>query len=194
MLEVRKKIFDNDIAVSDTTTELPAEMAEIHSAVQQAKCLYEQTAMEFINSVEQSDETQRYLDRFKANVKATETLEELITNATRLPENIRDLYMQHMSLLKPIENDITTELEEYLSGLEEKKKQASSSLKALSGVFNTVQSLSGYRSCPVCLSREISHYLIPCGHTFCTLCLDKHKGSCFLCRKSIASYNRLYFS
>lgn len=197
MLEIRKKIFEADHNSDGTTTneaDTPQEIQDVKKAVAQAKTLYQDVATEFISSTELTDDIQRYLERFNLNVKAAEALENMVSNSIKLPEHIRDLFMQHMSLLKPVERDIVTELEKYQSSLEEKKKYSSSVLKALSGVFNTVQSLSGYRSCPVCLSNEVSYYLVPCGHTFCTTCLDKHKGSCFLCRKNISTYNRLYFT
>jgi small-conductance mechanosensitive channel len=194
MLDIRKKIFDIDINSTNGVEETPEELRQVESAITTAKQYYQQMTCEFLSSTEQIEDAQRYLTWFKSNVKGAESLEDVIMNAVKLPENIRDLFMQHMSLLKPIEKDITKELEEYLSSLEEKKKSSAAFLKTLSGVFNAVQELSGYRSCPVCLSQEVSHYLIPCGHTFCTRCLDKHKGFCFICRKNIASTNRLYFS
>lgn len=195
MLEVRKKVFETETHdVSEVAAEVTPAVNEIKLSIQKAKCLYENLAFEFIEATEMAEEAQGYLNKFIANVKTAASLENQVMNCIRLPENIRELFMQHMSLLKPIETELTTELGQYIESLEEKKKSSTASIKALSDVFHTVQSLSGYRTCPVCLSREISHYLVPCGHTFCTTCLDKHRGACFLCRKSINTYSRLYFS
>jgi hypothetical protein len=196
MLDLRKKVFEteNNDEVSEVTTEATREILEIKSSIQKAKCLYEHLAFEFIDATENAEEAQTYLNKFTSNISTTASLENQVTNCVRLPEHIRELFMQHMSLLKPIEKEITTELEQHISSLAEKKTMSTTSIKALSDVFHTVQSLSGYRTCPVCLSREISHYLVPCGHTFCTTCLDKHRGACFLCRKQITTYHRLYFS
>lgn len=43
-------------------------------------------------------------------------------------------------------------------------------------------------ACPVCYDHEVNTVYIPCGHTICTTCCKKVKGStCIICRKTAAA-------
>ncbi len=51
--------------------------------------------------------------------------------------------------------------------------------------------------CMVCFINPVESTLIPCGHTFCRDCIKKAIGglrSCFCCRASVISSQRIYFS
>jgi len=53
-------------------------------------------------------------------------------------------------------------------------------------------------TCSICLQENVNSYFDPCGHTACLTCCDKNteynNDNCPLCRKSISSVRRLYFS
>jgi hypothetical protein len=49
-------------------------------------------------------------------------------------------------------------------------------------------------SCPVCYESEITHCLVPCGHTFCDGCLSKSDSQrCAACRTPFQSKVKLFF-
>jgi hypothetical protein len=48
--------------------------------------------------------------------------------------------------------------------------------------------------CKICLAKEVSQAVIPCGHTFCEDCCGRQMTACYFCRTQIRDRVRLYFS
>lgn len=55
-------------------------------------------------------------------------------------------------------------------------------------------------TCSLCLQRQVDTFLDPCGHTACSECVrvlketdGEYNCNCFLCRKKILQFKRLYF-
>jgi hypothetical protein len=49
-------------------------------------------------------------------------------------------------------------------------------------------------TCTICMTKEISHAITPCGHTFCDDCCRSQMTACYICRVQIRDRLRLYFS
>jgi hypothetical protein len=49
-------------------------------------------------------------------------------------------------------------------------------------------------NCTICMVKEVSHAVTPCGHTFCDECCRTQMTSCFICRVQIRDRMKLYFS
>ena len=48
-------------------------------------------------------------------------------------------------------------------------------------------------SCPICIQKEISMLVVPCGHTYCKQCSTKMDANCFICRQPIIKVSPLFF-
>lgn len=48
-------------------------------------------------------------------------------------------------------------------------------------------------SCTICMTKEISYTIAPCGHTFCEDCSAKQLTSCYVCRTQIRDRLRIYY-
>jgi hypothetical protein len=48
--------------------------------------------------------------------------------------------------------------------------------------------------CAICLTDSISHTIVPCGHTFCTLCCRRMVHECSICRSKIQNRMKIYIS
>lgn len=48
--------------------------------------------------------------------------------------------------------------------------------------------------CSICLSENISHAIIPCGHTLCASCMKKIHMSCYVCRGVVRERVKLFFN
>jgi hypothetical protein len=48
--------------------------------------------------------------------------------------------------------------------------------------------------CTICMARDVTHAVTPCGHTYCEECTRTQLTSCYICRVQIRDKMRLYFS
>lgn len=48
--------------------------------------------------------------------------------------------------------------------------------------------------CTICMTKEITHATIPCGHTYCEECSRTQVTSCYICRVQVRDRVRLFFS
>jgi hypothetical protein len=48
--------------------------------------------------------------------------------------------------------------------------------------------------CTICMAREITQALTPCGHTYCDDCTRSQMSGCYICRAQIRDKIRLYFN
>lgn len=49
-------------------------------------------------------------------------------------------------------------------------------------------------TCAICMTKEISQAVTPCGHTFCEDCCRTQMTACYICRVQVRDRLRLYFS
>jgi hypothetical protein len=49
-------------------------------------------------------------------------------------------------------------------------------------------------TCTICMVREVTHAITPCGHTFCEECTRNQMTACYVCRVQVRDKLRLYFS
>ncbi len=66
-------------------------------------------------------------------------------------------------------------------------------------VLRPIVTLSGIQQsptiqCKICLAKEVSQAVTPCGHTFCDDCCGRQMTACYFCRTQIRDRVRLYFS
>jgi hypothetical protein len=47
--------------------------------------------------------------------------------------------------------------------------------------------------CSICTVEKVVAAVVPCGHTFCNNCVQKQRGTCFVCRTPVRDRQRLYF-
>ena len=47
--------------------------------------------------------------------------------------------------------------------------------------------------CPICMSKELTTFMVPCGHVVCTACAAQVGDKCFICRGAVTSKNKLFF-
>lgn len=87
---------------------------------------------------------------------------------------------------------------------EEIKKQFIKQNYIYSLYIDSIKSINSFNSgntCSLCLQRPVDTFMEPCGHTGCSECikmLQSRNGefncNCFLCRKSIFKFHKLYFT
>lgn len=48
--------------------------------------------------------------------------------------------------------------------------------------------------CPICMSKDLTTFMVPCGHVMCSLCASQVVDKCFTCRTHVLSKNKLFFN
>lgn len=48
-------------------------------------------------------------------------------------------------------------------------------------------------TCTICVVEPVQYTYVPCGHTFCRSCAQKHTGLCFVCRTPVEKTQQLFF-
>ncbi len=80
--------------------------------------------------------------------------------------------------------------EEYATLIERYKRFAVlKGLVTLGGIQQTPAPV-----CTICMTKEITHATIPCGHTYCEDCSRTQVTSCYICRVQVRDRVRLFFS
>jgi hypothetical protein len=66
---------------------------------------------------------------------------------------------------------------------------------ALKGLVGLTQVQRGTApTCTICMHKEVSMTVTPCGHTFCDECCRTQMTACYICRLQIRDRVRLFFS
>jgi len=91
--------------------------------------------------------------------------------------------------LDSVLNKITFE-EEYKDLIEQYRRFTLLKSLVSLGTFNKTTA----PSCTICMTKEVSQAVIPCGHTFCEDCCKTQLTSCYICRLQIRDRVRLYFN
>lgn len=85
------------------------------------------------------------------------------------------------------------ELECGLTQLVDQFAEKAGKVDALREILKTERKGS---ACPICMEDDVSTYLDPCGHTFCSTCVNKCKNanSCPVCRGPVRERRGLFFN
>ena len=102
--------------------------------------------------------------------------------------NLEQMIEPTQTYLKSVFDKIRIE-EEYTELIE-----LYSRFSMLKSVVSLIDFQKTIPTCTICMSKEISHALTPCGHTFCSDCCDQQMTSCFICRNQIRDRIRIYYS
>jgi hypothetical protein len=156
------------------------------------------------------------LDDFKDSQKKllrvySETLKDLFTVDARLQEKIAkmnqvvDKVQSFMQLEANAELDAMAEpTANYLAAVLKNNDISSDfvqfmiKFKQWTALYETIQlsqvaAPNGAPTCCICTVADITHAMIPCGHTFCSGCINKQMSLCYLCRTSVRDRLKLHF-
>ena len=152
---------------------------------------------------------------YTAEVKLNKEIEELnsnikkLENFTKFLESLSSIdYNDLEPIIKSI-NDLSIKLsnvESFKKAKEEYTKERKNILKYIY-LLRKVNKMNVTNMCVVCMNDPVSHFINPCGHTFCKSCLENHleinditnrdsimdDKKCPVCRKYVNNVNPLYF-
>lgn len=179
-----------DLALSVDLSESTAELteglggitpADLRSAQKKAIRLYVASAAATCAAEARLEEKLKKFERISAKInemmcmEPTAKLEGLIEPTRAYLNSILDKF--------DIESDYRDLVANY-------KKFAA--LKGLVSLQNLQRSAAP--TCTICMTKEVSQVVAPCGHTFCEDCCRTQMTACYICRVQIRDRMRLYFS
>lgn len=155
--------------------------AELRTAQKAAVRLYVSAAAATCAAEERLEEKLRRVDTIMGKINNMMDLEptvelEEMTGPTRA-------YLDSVLDKLDIENDYKALVRSYTKF---------AALKGLVSLQNIQRSAAP--SCPICMTKEVSQVVSPCGHTFCEDCCRTQMTACYICRVQIRDRMRLYFS
>lgn len=136
-----------------------------------------------------------------------ENLETSFTQGKRAVDSIRDNFKLLCNMYNPTEDSnvsfekqlepIRNAIEMRNNDIRERKRKlhiCAEKIRLLSDVYRVVKNANVFYTCPICLTRDVTHFLTSCGHTMCEECSAKLSVKCFICRRKIERVQNLFFS
>jgi hypothetical protein len=157
-------------------------------------------------NLEEFKDSQKKLTRAYA-----ETLKELYVIDARLQEKINKMNqlvdkVQGLLLLEPNKElaDLAEPTSAYLAAVLKNNDFSSDfvlfmmTYKRWLAIYDVIQinrvtSSSAIPQCCICTQADVTHAMIPCGHTFCSGCINKQMSLCYICRTSVRDRLKLHF-
>ena len=116
----------------------------------------------------------------------------------KLATNLNDEISEEDTKLKEIVTQKIKQLHDQHQ-IEKLKKERNTALKKFSLLKETlchVKDLSMLQVCPLCWDKQVTHFLIPCGHVLCEDCKEKQFPHipCSYCRAKPTKFGKLFFT
>jgi len=144
-----------------------------------------------------------YVNSASALSAAEGRLEEKLKRLEAVSQRINDLmFMEPTSELEQLGNSTRVYLDSVLEkiDLENDFKELTTQFKKFT-TLRPLLSLGTFQRaattapiCSICMTREISQAVTPCGHTFCEDCCRNQMTACYICRVQIRDKIKLYFA
>jgi hypothetical protein len=144
-----------------------------------------------------------YVNSASALSAAEGRLEEKLKRLEAVSQRINDLmFMEPTSELEQLGNSTRVYLDSVLEkiDLENDFKELTTQFKKFT-TLRPLLSLGTFQraattapTCSICMTREISQAVTPCGHTFCEDCCRNQMTACYICRVQIRDKIKLYFA
>jgi hypothetical protein len=162
-------------------TELGISPAALRDHMRRAVRLYANTASSLSTAESRLEEKLKNLEALVGRVNDLMFLEPT-PELEHLAEPVRN-YLESVIRKIDIEADYADLIEQY-------KRFAVLKSVVNMGSFHK----QGGPVCTICMTKEVSQAVTPCGHTFCDDCASKQVTSCFICRLQIRDKIRLFFN
>ena len=175
----------------------------------------DETLVKHVQLVEEfNDVYKRLYSEFMKSIERVNVAEETLKQSYETTHKSLDTIRKFSSFLNTLDTGEHEELQKMMVVLSEKIKNEDTLQKTKENYQKELYILQNYlykflkplnagnmgNTCSLCLQKPVDTFMNPCGHTGCAECIQKlremeegHQTSCFLCRKSVNSFHKLYF-
>lgn len=141
-----------------------------------------------------------YTDAVTTLCIAEGRLEEKLKRIETVTTRVNDLmFLEPTKELEGLQKPVREYLDSVLTkiSLEDDYKEIMAQYKkfvALRPIVLMNQVQQTVPSCTICMNKEVSYAITPCGHTYCEDCSRAQTTACFICRIQIRDRVKLFFS
>jgi len=141
-----------------------------------------------------------YTDAVTALCIAEGRLEEKLKRIETVTTRVNDLmFLEPTKELEGLQKPVREYLDSVLTkiSLEDDYKEIMAQYKkfvALRPIVLMNQVQQTVPACTICMNKEVSYAITPCGHTYCEDCSRAQTTACFICRIQIRDRIKLFFS
>jgi hypothetical protein len=131
---------------------------------------------------------------FSININTYENLMLVPINFIRNCINANKIIKQYKNLLTVIDNQnkIIEEKDKIINEFEKPYYSRKMIIRRNKIINDLKIELEEKNKCTICFNNTISHCCNPCGHTYCSDCIDK-TNNCYICRSIIHNNIKLFF-
>ena len=149
----------------------------------------------------QKKATRLYVNSAIALGLAESKLEEKLKRFDAIAKRVNELmFLEPTPELEPMTVAVTAYLQSVLTkiSLKEDYEEVVAQSKRFTALRSAVNLMQVQKqatpTCTICMHKEVSVAVTPCGHTFCDDCCKTQMTACYVCRLQIRDRVRLFFS
>jgi hypothetical protein len=149
----------------------------------------------------QKKTTRLYVNSAIALGLAESRLEEKLKRFDAIAKRVNELlFLEPTPELEPMTVAVGAYLQSVLSkiSLQEDYEEVVNQSKRFAALRSSVNLMQVQKqtvpTCTICMNKEVSIAVTPCGHTFCDDCCKTQMTACYLCRLQIRDRVRLFFN
>lgn len=124
-----------------------------------------------------------FLKELSASMEVNESYTETITKSIETS----------MENAAKLDADYKKWMDDHSKDLQEKYNKSTQKVLQLRKIYQVLTRTDICYTCPICSTNPVEMFLMPCGHCFCSSCIDKTEDICFMCRREISRKGKLFF-
>lgn len=193
--------FEKDTDIQNTDNILTFEDADVFIFITKAKI--EISKIKKINNsiiaqIEEYETFKNEIEKFNDIVKQAEKIYDNLSKKIQIT-NIKKKLIISDNILLQNENKIN--IEEFEKNIDDKIYELNNKLNSNRNKILDFKKLVlkcigdekfNYNMCNICVKNKINVCINPCGHTFCSSCIEKMRSKCGMCRSKIDSTIKMY--
>ena len=175
----------NNIIKNQLEKEIKINFQEFNNNLTNLKNVYTNKVIYTLNL---EDEIKKVLIKYDTYYKKIEKIYTTLNEIENIENHIKKIDDEISVLVKDYFDkfDIKNKIENYYKSIKE--------INVLKQEINKFNSISFIPYCQICMTKIVDRFIVPCGHTACSDCLNKCSKNCFICRKEYIDIKKLFIN
>jgi hypothetical protein len=192
--EMYERTFSDSITFKTENASSNIEITNYMNEITKGKQMYLFQAKLFLEHVKILDEIKIVQAQLTSYFRDQLSSLSLIKNKQHLFQVSQQAITNYIDATESFKQHVLDSLSEAFDNAKRNCDETESIINSMKPLYVAVQMANSFRACSICLNKEVDSYFVPCGHTFCSQCIKKNNGDCFICRKKVLTVNSLFYS